>query len=78
MSNEYYTLGILGHDIFVDENGEVGLNYTVLEKRGKRNHFIPTIFSSNLLSLKFYRRFVVLHPPINEHRSRIVPRKSAG
>jgi len=27
---------ILGHDIFVDENGEVGLNYTVLEKRGKR------------------------------------------
>ena len=29
--------GILGHDIFVDENGEVEFNYTVLEKRGESN-----------------------------------------
>ena len=32
-------VGILGHDIFVDENGEVEFNYTVLEKRGGRKYF---------------------------------------
>ena len=47
--------GILGHDMFVDENGEVELNYTLLEKRGERK------FQGSLYLHKEHKQRTYLH-----------------
>ena len=48
MTRIFLLSGILGHDIYVDENGQVELNYTVLDKRGDRKCSINFTENRNL------------------------------